>query len=92
MNCIGHIFDEQPQVKPSDPCHYNVPPRGSLIVGQMYGNSFALAPDGSEWVMFCDVPEWTPTGQFWHETEECFEAVPSIEELRNFTMRTNGSD
>lgn len=79
MNCLGHIFDERPQVATSHIGHYTVPPRQSVVIGEKHGNLFAIDLDGFEWVRLADIPVWTPTGA-WMEGQ-------SIEDRRNFKMR-----
>lgn len=86
MNCIGHVFEEKPQVAPSHPAHYTSPPRGSRLFRAEHGNAFARSLDGFEWVLLADIPVWCPTGR-WFE-EDVFglgvmAVVPSFETMRN---------
>lgn len=64
---LGYVFEVRPVEAPSHPAHYNVPPRGSVMVRYEHCNAFAIAPDGFEWVLLADVAVWTPTGRWFEE-------------------------
>lgn len=88
MNCIGHIFDQRPisiemELRCEGGSHfacagYTVPPRGSRLVSQIEGRTFALDPEGFVWACVAGMTAWCPTG----EMCDC----PSIESQRNFRM------
>lgn len=86
MRCTGHVFNERPKVARSHIGHYSVPPRGSVISRQVHGQSFAISPDGFEWVLLCDVPVWTPTGRWFWWTDQLRTDIyyRSVENTRNF--------
>lgn len=89
MNCIGRVFEERPREVWSNDgrwCYWTLPPRGSRVFHAQHGNTFALSPDGFEWVLLVDVPVWYPTDRWFREVDGCMVLVPSFENERNARM------
>lgn len=102
---IGYVFQHGAQEiydqngEPADWMFvgYTAPPIGSKVTSGARPDRHlsAVSPDGFEWALLCTVPAWVPTGKQYRPPiigEIGNDCVPSIENERNFKLRSRKCD